>query len=135
MIAKLLILVPVALFLTLAAVIEWSFGITPWVLGGGALLSYYGIIQVVLSHFRFKVVGDLLVLENFGQRASAYELSKLVAWRELAFTVRGQQRRTLLLFFNAETKVTLDNSEYPEDYQELYSFLESGYRDKRQETI
>jgi hypothetical protein len=134
MIPRLILLVPLTLLTLLFSFLELTYGKgIPWFFGICTLVGTYVIARIVINHRRFKLVGDILIFKSFLRRARSIDLSIMTKWRELGFNIRGQRRKTIILLFDKDEKVIVDNSEYEKEFDELLIYLAQNYVEQQQE--
>lgn len=134
MVVRLLILIPFTLFVAVMSIIWVNIGNEiPWAFGGLTLIGLYGIVRVIADHHRFKLVGHILVIESPLKRARTIDLNTMLQWLELGFNIRGQRRKTVVLFLGNDEKVVVDNSEYAKEFEELLRYLAQSHHERKTE--
>ena len=105
-----------------------SIGITPLLF---ALCGLIGIWQVIWNHIRFQLSHNHLVIQQPFREARSFDLDQLGSWKQFGYNIRGQRRKTLVLFLSGNEKVVIDNSVYQNEFDRVYSHLTELFSDRR----
>jgi hypothetical protein len=97
----------------------------------GSLIGLIAIGYTVWSHVRFKRADHFLVFEQPLRTARAVNLNELESWKELGYNIRGQRRRSLLLFIPGNPRIVIDNGTYADEFENVYLFLKENFQAKQ----
>lgn len=94
-------------------------------------LGILGIVRTFKKRIRFKRIDDILVMETIFGSPTQVNLSTTVSWAELGFNIRGQRRKTVLILVPKNEQIIIDNSEYPEELDDIINYLTTSYPERK----
>ena len=103
------------------------FGKPIWFLTPLIISGMLGIAWVLYTNIKFLHLNNHLIIEQPFRRARAFNLEKLQSWYETKYNIRGQYRKTLVLFITGTDRIILSNAIYKYEFEKLHEHLCEQY--------
>ena len=98
------------------------------------LFTSIGLISILVVVANFKKIelqSNILTIKQSFDRTRSFKLDEVASWSELSYSIRGQLKRSLILFLSNDEKITISIYDDINEFDKLSHYLKTRLPERK----